>query len=339
VDLLMNGKISELPSNHTSYAPSIQQRRYSTSRKVNLNPSVELYPWFVTGFSDAESCFSIKMIRNQKFKVGWRVQLVFNIILHQKDKALLEQIKSYFCAGSISLQGSRQSLLFQVCSVKDLAVVISHFEKYPLITQKRADYLLFKQAYDLILNKEHLTKEGLNQIVAIKSSMNRGLSDEFQTAFPNILPVPRPLVVDPEIKDPHWLAGFTTGEGCFLVVVKKSPTNNTGFSVNLVFDIAQHVRDEQLMRSLVSYFGGCGRIKKVSTRPNSVNFVVAKFSDIENKIILFFEKYSIEGIKSKDFADWCKAADLMKNNAHLTVEGLDQIRKIKARMNTGRILD
>jgi len=37
----MNGKISELPSNHT-YDPSRniqQQRRYSTLRKVKLNPS------------------------------------------------------------------------------------------------------------------------------------------------------------------------------------------------------------------------------------------------------------------------------------------------------------
>ena len=66
----------------------------------------------------------------------------FQIELHQRDKALLEQIKNFFSVGNISPQGSRQSLLFQVCSVKYLAVVISHFEKYPLITQKRGDYEL-----------------------------------------------------------------------------------------------------------------------------------------------------------------------------------------------------
>lgn len=60
----MNGKISELPSNHTSYAPSIQQRRYSTSRKVNLNPS------FVSGFIDAEGCFSLGISRNKERKAG-----------------------------------------------------------------------------------------------------------------------------------------------------------------------------------------------------------------------------------------------------------------------------
>ena len=79
-----------------------------------------------------------------------------------------------------------------------------------MITQKRADYELFKQAFTLILNKEHLTEEGLAKIVGIKASMNRGLSvpegSELKTAFPDVLPVPRPSVVGAtalEIKDPN----------------------------------------------------------------------------------------------------------------------------------------
>jgi hypothetical protein len=52
-------------------------------------------------------------------------------------------------------------------------------------------------------NKEHLTLEGLYQIVAIKAALNRRLSDKLKSAFPDILPVPRPLVVDQRIKDPN----------------------------------------------------------------------------------------------------------------------------------------
>jgi hypothetical protein len=58
-----------------------------------------------------------------------------------------------------------------------------------------------------MLNKEHLTMKGLYKIVAIKASMNRGLSEELKIAFPpgegDVLPVPRPAVVDQEIKDPN----------------------------------------------------------------------------------------------------------------------------------------
>ncbi len=67
------------------------------------------------------------------------------------------------------------SCVYSVQSIKDLAVIIDHFDKYPLITKKGADYLLFKMAVNLIQNKEHLTMVGLRKIVAIRASMNWGL--------------------------------------------------------------------------------------------------------------------------------------------------------------------
>jgi hypothetical protein len=48
--------------------------------------------------------------------------------------------------------------------------------------------------------------------------MNRGLSDELKTAFPDITPVVRPLVVDQEIKDPNWLAGFSFFFFCYFFI-------------------------------------------------------------------------------------------------------------------------
>ena len=44
---------------------------------------------------------------------------------------------------------------------------MDHFDKYPLITQKKADFEVFKQAVDLVKSKKHLTKEGLQKIVNI----------------------------------------------------------------------------------------------------------------------------------------------------------------------------
>lgn len=79
-----------------------------------------------------------------------------------------------------------------------LSVIISHFDKYPLITQKQADYELFKQAAKLFKNKEHLTAYGFKEILSIRASMNLGLSDDLKTAFPDITPFPRPLVKLPE---------------------------------------------------------------------------------------------------------------------------------------------
>ena len=42
------------------------------------------------------------------------------------------------------------------------------------------------------------------------------------------------------------------------------------------------------------------------------------------------------GVKVKDFEDFKYVSVLMKNKNHLTKEGLEEIRKIKSRMNTLR---
>jgi hypothetical protein len=78
-------------------------------------------------------------------------------------------------------------------------------DKYPLVTQKWADFELFKQVVDLLNRKEHLTIEGLQQIVSIKATMNRGLSDVLKKAFPiqKIITVQRPVVLGGLVKNPN----------------------------------------------------------------------------------------------------------------------------------------
>jgi len=67
-------------------------------------------------------------------------------------------------------------------------------------------------------------------------------------------------------------------------------------------------------------------------------FIVERFSDLTEKIIPFFKEYCILGVKSEDFKDFCLVAKLMEEKKHLTREGIDQIRIIKAGMNKGRVI-
>jgi hypothetical protein len=115
---------------------------------------------------------------------------------------LLKEIHNYFGVGNIYKHGSL-SIQFRVQKIQDLRVIINHFDKFPLITQKRADYELFKQAFLLIEKKEHLTEDGLRKIIALKASLNKGLTDNLKSAFPQIIPVTRPLVQNLPIPDPQ----------------------------------------------------------------------------------------------------------------------------------------
>ena len=82
-------------------------------------------------------------------------------------------------------------------------------------------------------------------------------------------------------------------------------------------------------------FLDCGNVTRQS-REEAVYFIVTKLSDINNKIIPLFKKCPIHGEKSEDFQDWCKDAEIMKKKKHLTLDGLEKIKKIKAGMNRGR---
>ena len=81
---------------------------------------------------------------------------------------------------------------------------------------------------------------------------------------------------------------------------------------------------------------GCGIVEQKSTRPDSVLFVVYKFNDIFDKILPLFDENPLLGIKRLDYQDFRKVAFMMKNKAHLTEEGIYEIRRIKFGMNRGR---
>lgn len=98
---------------------------------------------------------------------------------------------------------SGQNATFEVNSLKEMEVVIAHFLKYPLITQKHSDFVLFKLVISRLKNGEHLTDQGLRKIINIKASMNKGISDKLKESFPNVVPVARPVLKDISIKDPH----------------------------------------------------------------------------------------------------------------------------------------
>jgi hypothetical protein len=144
---------------------------------------------------------------------------MFQISLHERDLALLIKIKKFFGVGEI-INRKNGVYYYKVSKLSELMIIISHFNKYPLITEKWVDFELFKQVLELILNKEHLTEEGLLKIVNIKVSMNfENISSKLKEWFSYIKPVNRPTREELINIEPEWLSGFVDGEGCFTINV------------------------------------------------------------------------------------------------------------------------
>lgn len=313
-------------------------REFALKRNKPLEASTNnLNPHFVTGFSDAESCFNLTISKNIKHTIGWSVKLVFNIHLHSKDLDTLYLIQRFFARGNVTLYGD--SAMYQVVRLSDLACVIDHFNNYPLKTQKSADFLLFKKAFDVVSAKEHLTNAGLNKLINIRASINKGLPKRLEFAFTNIIPLTRPKVLKANFNTntldiKHWIAGFVSGEGCFFIKISQSKTHKLGKSVALNFLVVQNMRDSYLLESFSQFFG-CGYFL-IKEKSAIGTFKVSDFHDIVYKIIPFFEEYPVLGVKVKDFQKFKEAAALIKSKAHLTKQGLDKILLLKSRMNSKR---
>lgn len=241
--------------------PSKQKyRHYSTSswsEHLKQSAHKNLNPWFITGFSDAEGCFTILIQPNNKYRLNWRVKPIFTIGLHNKDLALLNKIKYYLGAGSVINYTSTSKAVFSVESFQDLDIIINHFDKYPLVSAKKNDYLIFKQCFELIREGEHLNEKGLLKIISLKHSLNLGLPENLIEAFKdkidNITKMKKSPFVFTGIPDPYWLSGFTSGDGSFNLKLGKSNFTSIGFRVQLRFGIGLHIRELELIKGIASY--------------------------------------------------------------------------------------
>nr|YP_009262004.1 GIY-YIG endonuclease [Chrysoporthe austroafricana]AMX22079.1 GIY-YIG endonuclease [Chrysoporthe austroafricana] len=331
---ICTGKFDEVVSrsNIINYKLGTRYISYLTKKRVSLNP------FFVTGFTDAEGSFMLILRKKAVVNVGWSVEPVFQIKLHIRDLPLLESMQSFFDGKGVISKDGKNAVCFRVSSLKQiLNLIVPHFDKYPLISQKQADYLLWREVIMIIERREHLTIPGLQAIMNRRAALNLGLTPLLKEAFPHTKPVPRPLVKNTEIKNPEWLSGFVSGDGSFSVKLRRLSSFKVGFQVVLVLQITQNERDEELMKTIISYLGS-GVLERIPS--NSIlNVKVSSFSFIYEKILPLFRKHPILGVKSADFNDWVKVAELIKDNKHRTPEGLDEICKIKEGMNKGRLIE
>lgn len=317
--LLARGTLAAISSSNLEGARP-QLRNYSSERKIVLSPS------FISGFSDGKGSFVVTILKNPRYKIGWNVQARFQIKLHEKDRALLLLIQNYFGnVGYISKINDKSTVEFRVSDITSLNnIIIPHFEKYRLITNKYKDFIIFKQIVSLMSENKHTTLEGLKEILEYRASLNWGLSKNLKEYFPSIIPVKR--VEDNILSNisPDWVAGFSVGESKFFITI-------SGTKVWLRFSIAQDSRDILLLKSLVEFFNS-GYVAQYKNR-KVCEFIVTKINDIILYIIPFFDKYKIEGSKYKDYVNFKEAAILIKNKKHLTEICLNKIIKLKNSMN------
>ena len=322
----LNKKKKKLSINH------LNDKLYSTCKQGKSNhKEFRLDPNWISGFVDAEGCFSV-IVEVSKIKF---VSVSFEINLHEKDIDILYKIKKFFGVGDVYRRSDKKIVRYRVTNINYIKhYIIPHFLHYPLISKKWADFLLWSKVVEIIFNKNHLTEEGFLKILSYYASINRGVSKKVFKLYPNILPANRRIVNLPKNLNPYWVSGFIAGDGRFSIYVRSAKDYTLGEKVYCRFYITQHSMDQELMYLFIKFFG-CGVLNVRSTSPRC-DYIVQDISSLFKFIVTHFDTYPLLTIKQKDYLCFRECINILVFKQHLTLEGLNRIKALNLQMNNNR---
>ena len=129
---------------------------------------------WVVGFVDGEGCFFVGINRQPEMTSGFQVLPEFTVVQHQRDIQLLHALKKFFGCGVVR-RNHAERMGYRVRALDHLKdAIIPFFEKHPLKSKKRIDFIKFRKVLQLMTKGKHLTVEGIEEIRAIAATMNTG---------------------------------------------------------------------------------------------------------------------------------------------------------------------
>ena len=127
---------------------------------------------WLSGFTDAEGCFNLSIIKRDNTVSGYRIILRF--IIDQKNSLyLLTFIRDQFGYGKVIVRNKDKDMYRFYCnSYIGLSSVNSYFSTFKLKSKKAVSYENWLKVYKMVINKEHLTTQALERIRYLKKTIN-----------------------------------------------------------------------------------------------------------------------------------------------------------------------
>lgn len=129
--------------------------------------------WYLAGFADGEGSFNVSFRRRSDYSFPWKISLCFNI--SQRDPVILSLYKRHLECGT--MRQRRDGVWYY--EVNNLSAirqnVIPFFGRFGFLSaQKKRDFAKFVRLTAIIENGEHLGRDGVEEILAIRRDMNDG---------------------------------------------------------------------------------------------------------------------------------------------------------------------
>ena len=148
----------------------------------NIPLNISLNDAWLSGFSDAEGCFNVSITINKRYALGSVIKLRF--LLDQKNETILNSVKSLFGFGKVTLRKETEDVYrYTATGFSRMNGIRPYFDKYPLKTKKSISLQKWSLVHDMVINKEHLFKEGLEKIRIFQKQINLNNSMTIKTGF------------------------------------------------------------------------------------------------------------------------------------------------------------
>jgi hypothetical protein len=152
---------------------------------------------YLAGFADGEGSFNVSFRKRKDYTIPWKISLSFNI--SQKDPVILSQFKKHLECGSLRERKNDGVWYYEVTNFNAIQTnVIPFFNRFRFLSaKKKRDFSKFQKIATLIDHKDHLTVEGIQEILKIRKDMNDGGKRKYSDE--EILRILRDYMPDVEI--------------------------------------------------------------------------------------------------------------------------------------------
>lgn len=137
--------------------------------------SIKVSNDYLAGFVEGEGMFYVGVVRSPETKTGWQVIYFFKVSQNPIGLKILEELKSRLNCGYIKENSQTdptdKSLAYIVRDLPNLRDKVVPFFEGKLII-KRDAFEAFKRVLEIVNTKNHLTLNGIKEILDIAYSMN-----------------------------------------------------------------------------------------------------------------------------------------------------------------------
>ena len=268
--------------------------------KNSISENKELFYQWLVGFTDGDGSFSI-IRQNNKWNLTYKIgQSTYNL-------KVLYFIQKQLKAGSIKIEKNGKIAEFRIRDLQTLnKIIFPIFDKYPLLTSKYFNYIKFREAYTILINKNitKIEKDKLINKINVPIPTNY-ISPVFTILSQDILTIKNLINYEfsSKVMSKSWLVGFTEAEGSFYLVKKSNSRLVHAFEINQKLDEIVLISIKHLLHINTQVkFKNKGYFSLCTTNSRAIVNIIS------------FYKNSMKSMKSLEFRIWARSYVKYKGN-------------------------